>query len=304
MICPQCNYRGEDGDKWCPKCGSPMQEERDTGTHSLEESLKIKPSDAERKRKADEERQTLDRIKIGLKITGVVLICLAMMHFCATFWSIMYKLYEPEESNYLLYLLRNAANGHMGRVIVYNTGDILHTNKTLMFTEIMMGIMQIVVAFMCFSADWNSLQKRYYKTVPCTLFFTYLAYTGGVILSYMGIGDSWRAEGYYYKEVFDATYVGYIVAAIIVTIIVFVSYSSRKKGWEYLTGKAKAPARNVPIVKSEFENPPAPQTQCRSVGQTVRPIMEGNTLKCPLCGESGQNNNRSCCWQCGAKFIK
>ena len=38
-------------------------------------------------------------------------------------------------------------------------------------------------------------------------------------------------------------------------------------------------------------------------GAYVHPILEGDTIKCPLCGLGGMRKERTVCWRCSAKFI-
>lgn len=312
MICPKCNYRGAEGHNWCPKCGSPMQEQRDAGSDSLEEMMKTQPSASERRKKAAAEAEKIEKAKKDLRGTGIGLLCMSLLHFFGVLWSLMFAFFGEDGMEFLSEEIAEGSYGEIGRTIVYNLGDAFETNGILQCTEILMGIVLMVAAIVCFYTTTYTVREMYYKTIPSTLLFTYLGYTIGLVLSYIGISD-----GGLYEELFGATYVGYIFVAIVVTIVAFVSYRKKKDEWEYLTAKAKTPARKTQVgdataVKNPFENPSAPQTESRSegqvvrsaVGQEVKPSAVDGSLKCPVCGEGGQPVNRICCWQCGTKFIK
>lgn len=302
MICPKCNYRGAEGHKWCPKCGSPMQEQADVGSDSLEKKLHMNAENRKQAtKKAVLEIAEREKLKKDLRGTGIGLLCMSLLHFAGILWSFMFAFSNEDGMELLSQEIAEGSYGEIGRTIVYNSGDSLRTsNPTLTWIEVMMGIALITVALICFAqtSNWPSNRKTYYYTVPATLFWTYLGYTLGLIYAYSQI-----ESGSFYEELFGFAYVLYIVAAIIMTIVALSSYSKKKADLEYLIAKANAPA-TVTMPKYEYATIPNTPPVNSGASQTVRPTEVDGMLKCPACGEDGQPVNRTCCWQCGAKFIK
>lgn len=305
MFCPKCNYRPDDEYRWCPKCGTVLQEETSADPNSLEAAMKMQSPEVEnRRRKAYADAVMDEKIKKDLNGMGFGSLCMALFHFLGFIWSLLYFFTGELEMD----SFSEGSFGEYGRVIIYNSGNYLHsTNPTLTWVEVLMGIAFVFLAMISFtqSSSWQSRRKANYSTVPTMLLFMYLGYTVGLIISYTQI-DS----GSFYEELFAGTYILYIFVAAIVTLVSFFNYKRKHEEWQYYViteskGSASRPSANyVSTPSTPSAKPAAQKTTTQNVAQTVKPTEKRNTLKCPVCGEGGQPINRNRCWKCGAKFIK
>lgn len=305
MICPKCNYHAGDEYRWCPKCGAVLQEQASADSKSLEAAMKMHSPDAERRMRAYYMDAAMnEKIKKDLNGIAFASLCLALFHFLGFVWSLLYFF----TGELAMDKISEGSFGEIGRIIVYNSGNYLRsTNPTLTWVEVLMGIACIVLAMISFtqSSSRQSRCKANYSTVPRMVLFMYLGYTIGLIISYTQI-----KSGSFYAELFSGTYILYIIVAAIVTLVSFFNYKRKREDWEYhlikeAKGSASRPSSNyVPIPSTPTAKPAAQMTKMPNVSQTVKPTVGRNTLKCPVCGEDGQPLNRTCCWECGAKFIK
>lgn len=226
MFCPKCNYRAGDEYRWCPKCGTVLQEETGTDANSLEAAMKMQSTEVER-RNNYANAANLKKVKKDMTGSGIGLLSMSLLHVVGILWSFMFALFGEDGLEFFSKEITEGSYGEIGRTIVYNSGNVFETNTVLMYTEILMGIALLVVAIMCFCAR---TQKMCCSTIPCTLFFAYFCYTIGLFLSYLGImggGDNFKKC--LYGELFEGTYIGYIVVAAVMTIVAFISYLMKKK---------------------------------------------------------------------------